>query len=143
MTHAATMGTFSCATMSIGSFKGNNRELNESYKKDPKSWATPKEGLSVEQFSSQILYPTSQPLGRTHDMPFEKLMQDIKKILPDKLISATLNETQFMGNDHYWPKELKRHGFRLMAKTRNSWGQLNYVYMAIPREEKIQDKEHM
>lgn len=143
MTHVATMGTFSCATIAIGSFKAPWRDHNEAYKKDPKSWKEPKEGLTVAQFSSQVLYPVSQPLGRSKDMPFEKLMQDIKKSLGDKLIAATLNNEQFMGNGHYWPKELKRHGFRLMAKTQNSWGQINYVYMAIPREVKVEDKEHI
>lgn len=143
MTHVATMGTFSCATISIGSFKGGNRDINEAYKKDPKSWVEPKEGMSVAEFSSKVLYPVDQPLGRSKDMPFEKLMQDIKKVMSDKLIAATLNQNQFMGNDHYWPKELKRHGFRLMAKTSNNWGQVNYVYMAIPNEVKVEEKEHI
>lgn len=143
MTHAATMGTFSCATMSIAGFKGDNRAINEAYKKDPKSWKDSGEGMSVQQFSDKVLYPVSQPLGKTKDMPFEKLMQDIQKILPDKAIACVLNSDQYMGNDRYWPKELKRYGFRLINKTRNNWGQVNYIYLTVPREVKVEEKDHV
>jgi hypothetical protein len=145
MPYVATTGTASCATIAIGSFKGpgNQMALNENYKKDPKSFTEPKEGLSVNQFYSSILFPTSQPLGRTHDLPFTKLMEDIdNSSLKTKLVIATLNHSQYYGSDEYWPKELRKWGFKLFHKTKNAIGSVNYVFIRNPSHVDISSGEH-
>ena len=142
MTHIATLGTSSCATIAIGGFKDGQREANEAYIADPKTFKGPKNGMTVDEFSSKVLYPVSQPLGKTGDYPFEKLMQDLNKSgMSGKLVIATLNQHQFMGNDQYWHKQLKKHGFKLFTKTSNNWGSVNYMYIRNPSEQKITEEE--
>lgn len=139
MTKVATMGTSSCATIAINGFKHGQKEINEKYKKDgtvPNS-----EGLSVEAFYKDILYPVDQPLGCSRDLPFTKLMEDItaQKHLKTKFCIATLCPYQYMGEDKYWHRELKKWGFKLVRKTRNSTmsGAVNYVYIRNPNRDPI------
>jgi len=141
MPHVATMGTSSCATISIGGFKsGDSYTINEKYKEDGTVPET--DGLSVSEFYSQILYPVSQPLGRSRDLPFQKLMEDIKgSSLSSKLVMATLNESQYMARDGYWHQELKKYGFELVTKCNNSIGSTNYVYMRNPSVVEIEEGE--
>lgn len=142
MTHIATAGISSCATISIGGFKEGQHAINEAYKADKKSWSVPKEGMSADRFYHDVLYPTSQPLGRTYDMPFERVMEEILGCsLGTKTIFAALNKNQWMMKDGYWSKELRRHGFKLFAKTGNSLGQTNYLYMRSPLAEAIVEGE--
>lgn len=133
MTHVATLGTSSCATIAIGGFKGNNMADNEVYLQNPSSFKEGTSGLSVQDFSNNVLLPTSQNLGRSRDYPFEALMVAIdKSALKTKLVMATLNASQYMGNGQYWHKQLKKHGFKMIEKTQNSWGSVNYMYMRNP-----------
>lgn len=143
MTHVATAGTSSCATSAIGNFKPGQRQLNEEYKANPKSFKPPAEGLSVAQYYSQVLYPTTQALGRTHDLPFRKLMEDIEaSSLKTKFFTAVINQQQYMADDHYWPKELNECGFKLSHKTKNSIGNNpNYVYVRNPNALPIEEGE--
>lgn len=147
------MGTSSCATVSIGWFKQQEAE-NEAYKANPanykpidvKHFKGNGEGKTVAQFYSDIIYPVEQELGRSKDMPFEQLMTEINKSsLKTKLIMATLNSQQYhaayAGTDRYWHHELKRHGFELFAKTKNSIGSVNYVYYRNPNVVAIEKDE--
>lgn len=141
MPHVATMGTSSCATISIGGFKtGDTIAQNEAYKADK---TVPKTtGMTVKEFYSKVLYPTSQPLGKSCDLPFTKLMEDIEESsLKTKLVMATLNQYQYNGNDRYWHNELKSWGFVLVAKTKNTIGSVNYVYMRNPNAVEIEEGE--
>lgn len=127
MTRAATMGTSSCATIAIAHFKGNNKADNEAYKANGTVPET--SGLSVGQFYNEIILPTSQPLGHTRELPFQKLMDDIDSSgLETKYISATLNASQRNEDDRYWEKELLGRGFRLSDITNNTLGQTCYIY---------------
>lgn len=143
MTHVATMGVSSCATIALAGWKEGQREKNEAYKKDPKSFKMGP-GLSVERFYHDILYPTAQPLGQTADMPFEKLMQDLEKSeMRDKFMIAVINQYQYRGNNEYWPKELNRWGFQLVDKMSNAIGSDNYVYIRNSlRKVAIEKDEH-
>jgi hypothetical protein len=138
MTHIATAGVSSCAIISIGGFKNGQMEINEQYKADKSSWKIPDEGMSAEEFYKKVLYPTSQPLGRTYDAPFERIMEEIEGCsLSTKTVFAALNQGQWLAKDGYWAKELRRHGFKLFAKTGNSIGQTNYLYMRSPLAQDI------
>lgn len=144
MTHIATMGTSSCATIAIGGFKDGQKELNEQYKSDKKFTpvTTGPYKLSVSDFSSNILYPTQQNLGRTYDAPFTRIMEEVENSnLNSKLIIATLNEYQYKGNSKYWHKELLSHGFSLITKCSNNWGSINYVYIRNPSKVDIKEGE--
>lgn len=143
MPYAATMGCASCATLSIGWFKGHTKESNEAYKANPSAWTPPAAGMSFQDFFTKIIYPTRQDLGRTYDMPLEKLMQDIDKHHSGrgKLTMAVLNTDQFIQYDGYWPAELRRWGFKLVTKTSNDMGSVNYVFMRNPRVVEINDGE--
>lgn len=131
MTRVATAGTSSCATISIAHFKGDNIDLNEAYKADKNSFDGPTgEGKTVDDFYYDILYPTKQPLGHTGEYPFERLMEEIDDSeMSTKFILATLNSWQFNQNDKYWPKELERHGFKLMDVTDNTIGARCYIFV--------------
>lgn len=142
MTHIATLGTSSCATIAIGGFKAGNKELNDNYLANKSSFKEPAEGLTVEGFSSNILMPIAQDLGRTKDYPFERLMEDLEKSsLKNKLVIATLNQSQYLGNDCYWHQQLKKWRFTLFTKTRNEWGSVNYMYIRNPLEVEITKEE--
>jgi len=142
MTHVATMGCSSCATIAIGGFKAGQKEINDAYLKDPKSFVEPKEGLTLDGFYNNVLYPTSQPLGKTKEYPFEKLMQDLKtSSMSSKFVIATINQGQYMGNERYWHKQLVKWGFQLFKKANNSIGSVNYIYFRNPNEVEIKDGE--
>ena len=137
MTHVATQGTSSCACISIGGFKnGPQIKINEEYKSYPENYIPPKSGKSVNEFYSRVLYPVSQPLGCTYDMPFQKMMEEINKSdLRTKLITAVLNQNQITVKEGYWKEELENWGFKLVTKTKNSiGGSVNYLYIRNPNE---------
>jgi hypothetical protein len=134
MPRISTAGTASCAMISIGHFKSSTVEANEKYKKD-KLFTPPKDELSAKGFYDKILYPTKQELGWTYNMPFERLMEELdNSSLKSKYVLVTLNHSQFFGNNQYWPKELRRHGFTLFEKTNNSIGGLNYMFSRNPQK---------
>ena len=138
MPHVATMGCSSCATISIGGFKsGDTKGINEKYKADGTVPET--SGKSVKEFYNKVLYPTSQPLGKSRDLPFTKLMEDIRdSYLNTKMCMAVLNEYQYQGDDKYWHTELKKWGFRLKTKCKNDIGSINDVYWRNPNHVKIE-----
>ena len=137
MPYVATTGTASCATIAIGWFKEYGIEQNEAYKADPSSY-TPETGLTVQQFSDKVLFPIDQELGRSMDMPFERLMREIEdSSLATKMVICTINHSQYMQKDGYWPEELKRWGFELVTKTGNNWGQDNYFFIRNPLKKAI------
>jgi hypothetical protein len=129
MTHVATAGTSSCATIAIGNFKAGQKELNEQYKADPEGFKIPV-GMTVGEFYTKVLYPTTQPLGKSVDLPFELLMKHVDAgPLKTKFTTIVLNHTQFMQDKNYWPTELERWQFKLLAKTKNAiGGAVNYVF---------------
>lgn len=135
MTKLATMGTSSCATIAIQGFGERDKEANEAYiTGGPPVFED--EGVSVEEFYDEILYPTEQDLGRTRDHPFEELMELIELVegqdgnsMEDKYTVATLNSYQFNTDGRYWPNQLKRWGFELVDKTNNNIGSICYIYV--------------
>lgn len=132
MTMLCVMGTHSCATMSIGSFKGDNKDLNEKYKVDRSSFdeSSLKEDETVTWFRNKVMMPTIQNIGRTADYPFQALMDAIDASdLKPKACFATLNQSQYQMNDHYWEKELLRNGFVKFGEVQNNWGSLNHLYV--------------
>lgn len=142
MTHAATMGASSCATMAIGNFKAGQKEVNDAYIANPSKFVEPPTGDSVDQFYGNTVLPTRQDLGRTKDYPFEKLMQDLEKSsLKTKFTIAVLNQGQYLGNDKYWHKQLTKWGFKLFEKTQNSIGSVNYIYSRNPNVVAITKEE--
>jgi hypothetical protein len=75
-------------------------------------------------------------------MPLEKLMQDIDaSSLKTKLVMCVLNHAQYHQHGKYWPGELNRWGFKLITKTKNTIGSVNYVFMRNPNEVEIADGE--
>lgn len=139
MSFLQTMGTHSCATIAIGSFKGDNYERNEEYladkNKGPSLIKTDKVGAmkpvgTVDNFYNQILYPTIQDLGRTVDYPFDMLMDEIdKSCMHDKYTVVTLHEAQMNFQNGYWPNRLKERGFDLVDRTKNNIGSMNYIFV--------------
>ena len=136
MARAATAGTSSCATIAVGGIKtrGHNAfQDNEDYLKDKnnyKLYDSPRGELTVDQFYNKIIYPTTQELGETRDYPFDMLMDHIdNSSLASKWISMVLNESQYQHNNHYWAKRAYERGFRLVEKTKNSIGSMNYVFV--------------
>lgn len=126
MSRIATMGTSSCATIAINGFKPKDKQLNEAYLADPTK-VTKGAGLSVAEFYSRVLYPTSQPLDHTADYPFELLMKELEKSsMVTKFTIVTLNEYQIQ--DGYWQKQLEKWGFNLVDKTKNTIGSMNYIF---------------
>ena len=121
MSRLATMGTFSCATLAISGFKSQDKNLNEAYRADPKK-ELKGDGMTVEEFYNKIIVPTSQPLGKTAEYPFEFLMDKLENHdLGTKYISTTLNNSQM--NEGYWPEILKKHGFEVVDETNNTLGE--------------------
>lgn len=139
MSRLSTMGTSSCATIAIQEFKfvGNKsgKEVNEAYIADKSSFTTPLGAgcESASDFYSSVLYPTVQELGRTKQMPFEMLMEQITAHtkLNDKFCIATINDSQYKLNDHYWAKQLEKWGFVHSHATKNSTmnGAVNHIYI--------------
>ena len=132
MTHVATMGTSSCATIAIGGFKGQEAmDINEAFKAGADSkYDTSRSSLDVNEFYSKILHPLAQVLGRTKDMPFTELMQEVdKSYMKSKFIIATLNDFQRNHNNEYWPKELAKFGFEWVDETKNDIGMMCHVYV--------------
>lgn len=130
MTRIATMGTSSCATIAIAGFKAGQMEVNEEYRKDPDNFVLKGDGLTVEEFYSKVLYPTTQPLGNTKEYPFDMLMKELDaSSMNDKFIIVTLNAAQYNQNSGYWPERLKEHGFEVMDKTKNAIGSLCYIFV--------------
>lgn len=132
MTMLCVMGTHSCATMSIGSFKGENKDLNEKYKADKSTFD---EGLlkseeTVKWFRDNIMMPVRQGIGRTANYPFQALMDTIDATdLKPKACFATLNQSQYQLDNHYWEKELLRNGFVKFGEVVNNWGSMNHLYV--------------
>lgn len=128
MTRLATMGTKSCATIAINGFSGDDILLNEDFFEGKVTKHG--DGLSVDKFYNKILYPTDQELGQTASYPFEMLMREIEESeMEDKFTIVTLNSYQQEAKDSYWPKQLKKWGFKLMDKTKNNIGTMCYVYI--------------
>lgn len=126
MTRIATMGTSSCATISIAGFKDNHKAMNEAYLKD--KTVPDKEGLSIQEFYNNIIVPISQPLGHTKEMPFTQLMEKLEKhTLGTKIICAVINAPQF--DQGYWPEQLEKWGFKPILKSNNELGSVNHLYI--------------
>lgn len=135
MTHINTAGSESCATIAIAGFGMKNGidhyVLNTKYEEDPKSYnENGHQGHTVWSFYDEVLFPVSQPLGKTKDYPFDLLMKNIdNSFLKSKCIFAVLNSHQFKNHDYYWPAKLKEHGFKLVDKCANDIGSTNYIFI--------------
>lgn len=126
MSRLATMGASSCATIAVSGFKREDQQLNEQYNANPSDYKE-EEGMTVDEFYDDVLYPTRQDLGRTKNYPFDLLMSRINDTrMKDKFIIAVVNQSQYGGG--YWPKVLEKHGFSLIDKTNNNIGSVNYIY---------------
>lgn len=136
MTRLATMGTSSCATLALQGFKNEDILLEKAFKEKgdkavyPKPHSKDGNNLNVADFYSQILYPTTQNLGRTGDYPFSYLMDLIQghRTMKGKFIVITINSVEY--NRGFWPEKFEGRGFKLLDVTKNSLGgQLNYIYV--------------
>lgn len=135
MTRIATAGMYSCATIAISGFKDVDRDLNDDYEKDAKSFKGLKDGLTARKFYNDVLYPTSQPLGKTGEYPFTRMMEEIDDCnLSTKLIVAALPEFQLA--DGYWRQRLEKWGFKEITKTQNTIGSVNTLFIRNPNEVK-------
>lgn len=134
MTRLATMGTSSCATLSISGWTSTDKNLEKSYMDDPKGF-TPVEpstrgDVPLKNFGDKILYPLSQPMGESYDYPFSYIMEHLDNgstSLGAKFIIITLNDNQHNVDD-FWVSRLKDRGFELIDQTHNNAGGLNYIY---------------
>lgn len=135
MTHVATSGTGSCATISISRFKGDNYTNNIAYMNgkplEELSFSEKSDSnLTPSQFYNEILYPTSQPLGKSKEVPFEALMEGIENCgLRRKMIFVALNEQQSLANDGYWVEQLKRWEFVEVDRVNNDIGMMNRIFI--------------
>lgn len=128
MSRITTMGTKSCATIAICGFKIDDLTLNELYNENPRK-VKKGEGLSVNQFYNEVLYPTSQPFGETADYPFDWLMKELEKSsMRNKFIITTLNHSQTLYKNGYWVKKLNEYEFELIDMTNNTIGEMCYIY---------------
>lgn len=141
MTKVATMGTSSCATIALQGFKAkgsalgsfDNKNENEKYLSGNRT-IDPKDPCwdSIRDFMSEVIGPTRQDLGRTEDLPFDKIMDffdsDVHpgKSFGGKFIITTLNNSQ--ETEGYWPKRLKERGFVKIDMTSNDMGSVNHIY---------------
>jgi len=130
MTHVATMGTSSCATIAIGGFNdkfGPQKQINEDYKNGKPFRLKGKE--TVSYWHDNVLYPVEQKLGKSGEYPFERLMEEIDKVedLNTKFTIITLPSIDVANG--YWPEELKRWGFIEADKTNNTIGSMNTIYI--------------
>lgn len=128
MSRIATSGMFSCATIAISGFKAKDRELNDAYEKDPSSFKGVDGGKTAQEFYTSVLYPTSQPLGKTGEYPFTRMMEEIEDCsLSTKLCVAALPEFQLA--DGYWRERLEKWGFKEIMKTKNTIGSVNTLFI--------------
>ena len=129
MSRISTMGTFSCATIAIAGFKPEHRAADQKYLADKDPLIAKAAEKSIQHFYNTVLYPTSQPLGKSDEFPFEALMEALNgHAMGDKFIIATLNQHQTQVDDGYWAKRLAHWGFELIDKTNNSIGQVCMIY---------------
>jgi hypothetical protein len=135
MTHVATMGAGSCATIAISGFAskfGPNYEMNQKYLADPSKYKLDLKGeMSVSRWYDKILYPVKQELGRTGEYPFDLLMQTIEDhgSLAGKFTVIVLGSGQLVEKNGYWSDRLKHWGFEVMDKTDNSIGSINTIFV--------------
>lgn len=149
MTRIATMGTSSCATISIQGFKSQDMVINKKYMDNPGAWKGPTpfdsggeystESVgSVGSFYERILYPTDQDLGYTHDYPFDALMKELSgHKMNDKLICAVVpHSNNGWGSEvaDYFFERLHAWGFHLRERTMNSIGGTNYLWIRSEQE---------
>lgn len=140
MTRLATMGTSSCATLSISGWHTEDKKLQElyengGYKYDPDA-KTERGDCSLTQFGDKLLYPLSQPMGETYDYPFSLIMDYLDNVnelgvhktsLGAKYIAITVSDYQH--NADFWPPRLAERGFEKIDQTHNNAGELCHIYV--------------
>lgn len=140
MTYVATTGAHSCACISIARWDDASRAAEREYlsKETTTMWG---EGLSLVEWYSNVLYPTDQELGKTYDYAFSHLMDmiDSDERLEGKYITAVLAEYQYESG--FWPERLRARGFKLVDKTNNYIGGINYIYVRNNARVEIEDDE--
>ena len=141
MTYVATTGAHSCACISIARWDKKSREAEEEYLANGEVAVWTETGVSLDSFYEDVLYPTEQELGKTQDYPFSYLMNliDRDERLKGKYITAVLAEYQY--ENGYWPSRLRDRGFKLVDKTNNYIGGINYIYVRNENQVEITDEE--
>lgn len=143
MTYIATTGAHSCACISIARWDLASRNAEELYlvKKERTTWNEYPESLNLYEWYDSVLYPTEQELGKTYDYAFSHLMDmiDGDERLEGKYITAVLAEYQY--EKGFWPERLRARGFKLVDKTNNHIGGINYVYIRNNNRVEIDDDE--
>lgn len=141
MTYIATAGAHSCACLAIARWDLYSKDAEDEYCKSGKvrEWNTGE--LCLGPFYSDVLYPTEQELGKTRDYPFSYLMDriDNDERLVGKYITAVLAEYQY--EKGYWPAKLRERGFKLVDKTNNYIGGINYIFVRNEARVEIEDDE--
>jgi hypothetical protein len=133
MPRLETSGMRSCAVCSISGFEGAIK-ANKQWKKEKKTPSSSDYGYVGYWFNNGLI-TVSQEYGESDDYIFTQLMQciDAHEYGRGKVLMVTLSKTQYLQQDKYWHKELKRWGFRLKVKTQNLNGEDNYIYMRVPK----------
>ena len=140
MSRLATSGMFSCATIAVSGFKPEDRDLNDRYEANPDAWEGLTDGMDVAQFYDDILYPVSQPLGKTGEYPFTRLMEEMRdhydgedECIAHKFVVCALPDFQLM--DGYWLDRLHKWGFEEWTTVDNFIGATNHIFYRKPEEE--------
>lgn len=88
----------------------------------------------ITKFKDSTLLNLSQPYGETDEFELDSLMEVVDKGLPGRVLQAVLNEDQYYLKDRYWPKKLRKHGFRLIRRFDNPTGYVCFLYLRVPTE---------
>lgn len=88
----------------------------------------------VRWFRINTLLDIKQGYGKTSEYELDSLMEVVDKELPGRVLQAVLNEDQYYLKDNYWPKKLRKHGFRLTRKFDNPTGGVCFLYLRVPPE---------
>lgn len=103
-----------------------------------KKYPSTNEFESVPLFSNNVVHKPFQPYGCTKDMPLDELMEEFETSSSKyKIIQCALSESQRFANDGKLHKRLKKYGFRVIRKFRNSSGSTGYLYLKIPEYAKM------
>jgi hypothetical protein len=123
MSRICVSGTYSCAALSLAGYKAKDLEMEKEWQAGPKT--VPDECVKdVADFYSNVIVPTSQPLGKTEEWPISALLLACEEVdcMSTKYFTVVLNKSQFRGNNYFWPNLLQKHRFKVTDKTFNELG---------------------
>lgn len=97
----------------------------------------------VYDFKEEYLLNNPSKYAYTSSYEIDSLMEVVEEVFPKGLsMQAVLNEDQYMLKGRYWPKKLRKHGFELVRMFDNPTGSICYVYIRVPKENRLPIKGH-